>query len=133
LWFAKIVVHLQQNYKYFPKIGNKIPKNVSLVETIKRYFTNLFRALVGNNPFRMELDEVREMYEKTAERVSELQEYYFKMVEQMDHSKRQMKGYQQLIENLRDRVGECQEEVAHYRKENNRLRRLLQPEKTNEA
>lgn len=100
--------------------------------TVKQYFKNLIRALLGRNPFQMELDEVREMYEKTAERVSELQEYYFKIVEQMDQSKRQMKDDQRLIESLRDRVGECQEETEYYRKENNRLRRLLQ-EKKNEA
>ena len=96
------------------------------VETMRPYCKNLLRALLGQNPFQAELDELRERYDKTAERVAELNEFYFKSIEKFDKTNRQVRDYQRLIEQLRTRVFECEEQLSEYRKENNRLRGLQQ-------
>ena len=77
---------------------------------MRRYFKNLLIALMGRNPYQIELDELREHYEKAAERVNELNEFYFKMVEKMDKTKKRMNDYQTLIENLRNRLAEKETE-----------------------
>ena len=77
---------------------------------MRRYFKNLLIALMGRNPYQIELDELREHYEKAAERVNELNDFYFKMVEKMDQTKRRMNDYQTLIENLRNRLAEKETE-----------------------
>ena len=87
---------------------------------MKQYLRNLCLALCGNNPYQMELTDVREKYEKAAERVESLQELYFKGVELYDavsrhvagleklvaDGKEQEKNLQRLVENLRGRVSE---------------------------
>jgi len=87
---------------------------------MKQYLRNLCLALCGNNPYQVELTDVREKYEKAAERVESLQELYFKGVELYDavsrhvadleklvgDGKAQEKSLKQLVENLRDRVSE---------------------------
>lgn len=98
---------------------------------VKQYLRNLCLALCGNNPYQMELADVRGKYEKTAERVTGLQELYFKGVELYDavsrhvaeleklvsDGKEQEKGLQRLIENLRDRVAEKDGVLAQQGKE----------------
>ena len=98
---------------------------------VKQYLRNLCLALCGNNPYQMELADVRGKYEKTAERVTGLQEVYFKGVELYDavsrhvagleklvaDGKEQEKGLQRLIENLRDRVAEKDGVLAQQGKE----------------
>lgn len=98
---------------------------------MKQYLRNLCLALCGNNPYQMELADVRGKYEKTAERVTGLQELYFKGVELYDavsrhvaeleklvaDGKEQEKGLQRLIENLRDRVAEKDGVLAQQGKE----------------
>lgn len=87
---------------------------------VKQYLRNLCLALCGNNPYQMELADVRGKYEKAAERVESLQELYFKGVELYDavsrhvagleklvaDGKEQEKNLQRLVENLRGRVSE---------------------------
>ena len=87
---------------------------------VKQYLRNLCLALFGNNPYQMELADVRGKYEKAAERVESLQEVYFKGVELYDavsrhvagleklvaDGKEQEKNLQRLVENLRGRVSE---------------------------
>lgn len=98
---------------------------------VKQYLRNLCLALCGNNPYQMELADVRGKYEKTAERVTGLQELYFKGVELYDavsrhvaeleklvaDGKEQEKGLQRLIENLRERVAEKDGVLAQQGKE----------------
>jgi chromosome segregation ATPase len=98
---------------------------------MKQYLRNLCLALCGNNPYQMELADVRGKYEKTAERVTGLQELYFKGVELYDavsrhvaeleklvaDGKEQEKGLQRLIENLRERVAEKDGVLAQQGKE----------------
>ena len=71
-----------------------------------KYIRNLITALAGSNPYQMELDRVREEYEKTAERVRELGDIYYKLREQLTETNKQVAGYQTLIENLRKRLSE---------------------------
>ena len=87
---------------------------------VKQYLRNLCLALCGNNPYQVELADVRGKYEKAAERVESLQELYFKGVELYDavsrhvadleklvaDGKEQEKNLQRLVENLRGRVSE---------------------------
>lgn len=61
------------------------------------YFKNLATALFGRNPYQLELDRVREEYEKTAEQVRLLDEQYGKV-------QKKLSDYEQLIENLRKRI-----------------------------
>lgn len=80
---------------------------------MRHYFENLWLALIGCNPYERELDDMRGKYEKTAERVSGLQELYFKTLEineqigkQVDKLEKRAKGDVKLIENLRKRIKE---------------------------
>ena len=126
MFIPEIVVLLPQSYKYFSKICNKSPKNVAIpVKTMKKYLANLLCSLSGHNPFQMELDALRERYDKTAERVEELNDLYYKSLETFDDTRKQMLGYQKLIENLRMRICEYADQIETARKENNRLKRLL--------
>ena len=98
---------------------------------MKQYLRNLCLALCGNNPYQMELTDVREKYEKAAERVESLQELYFKGVELYDavsrhvagleklvaDGKEQEKNLQRLVENLRGRVSEKDGVLAQQGKE----------------
>ena len=84
---------------------------------MRRYLKNLIIALMGRNPYRMELDDLTEKYEKTAERVYGLNDIYFKMVEKMEETKMRMNDYQTLVENLRQRVDEKEVELDCQKKD----------------
>jgi chromosome segregation ATPase len=98
---------------------------------MKQYLRNLCLALCGNNPYQVELADVRGKYEKAAERVTGLQELYFKGVELYDavsrhvaeleklvaDGKEQEKSLQRLIENLRERMAEKDDVLAQQGKE----------------
>lgn len=73
---------------------------------MKHYIKNLITALAGCNPYQMELNQVREEYEKTADRVRELDDIYYKLHERLTETNKQVVGYQNLIENLRQRLSE---------------------------
>ncbi len=80
-------------------------------ETLQHYFRNLFRALLGRNPFRDELNELREHYEAVAERVQALTELYYTSAEALGRMEREKADNQLLIENLRKRVDEKDKEI----------------------
>lgn len=88
---------------------------------MKRYFKNLFIALCGNNPYQMELDRVREEYEKTTEKVAQLEDMYWKFKEQKAEIDKQVTGYQTLVENLRQRLKEKDEQLAQLKMSRQRL------------
>ena len=103
---------------------------------MKRYVRNLIQALLGNNPYRKEFNELSEKYEKAADNVRCLKDLYFASLEAKIEIESQIKviqeatdkqnvTYQTLTENLRKRVFEYQEAIEQERMENNRLRRLL--------
>lgn len=88
---------------------------------MKRYFKNLFIALCGNNPYQMELDRVREEYEKTAEKVAQLEDLYWTFKELKVDVDKQMASYQTLVENLRQRLKEKDEQIAQLKLSRQRL------------
>lgn len=86
-----------------------------------QYFKNLLIALFGNNPYQMELDRVREEYEKTAEKVTQLDDLYWAFKEQLATAEKQVASYQTLVENLRERLKEKDEQIAHMNKSRQQL------------
>ena len=90
-------------------------------KTMKRYFKNLFIALCGNNPYQMELDRVREEYEKTAEKVAQLEDLYWISKETKVDIDKRMASYQTLVENLRQRLKEKDEQIAQLKLSRQRL------------
>ena len=80
---------------------------------MKRYFRNLFLAIFGNDPFQKELDDLSEKYEKAADHVKSLQDLYYKINEKMEEDAKMLISNQTLIENLRQRVTEKEEELEH--------------------
>ena len=90
------------------------------------YFGNLFIAVMGRNPYQVELDKVKEEYEKTAENVEFLRKMYDKMQEHLASDTRRMtadaariaddakmiSSLQALVENLRTRVEEKDAQIA---------------------
>ena len=75
------------------------------------YFKNLTLALMGRDPFREELEQMTEHYEKTAEKVYELNDLYDKSVESLDKLGRQVADYEKLVENLRTRIEEKEDRI----------------------
>ena len=84
---------------------------------IKNYLGNLWLALTGNNPYKTELDEVRDEYEKTAANVKRLEDFYCKALEQWDKAGSQTRDLQVLVENLRKRVAEKDALIAEMDKD----------------
>lgn len=84
---------------------------------MRHYFQNLMTALLGSNPYQKELDDVREKYGKTAERVGQLEDMYYKSLEKWEEAAKQLTGYQTLVENLRERVAEKDALIAQLKEE----------------
>lgn len=76
------------------------------METVKQYLKTLMLALLGRNPFREELDELHEHYQKVADRVSDLNDLYLKSLESFEEVEGKVGDYQKLTENLRQRIAE---------------------------
>lgn len=81
------------------------------------YIKNLMTALLGNNPYQMELDRVKEEYAKTASRVNDLSDKADELNQRLEDDVKTLDGYQLLIENLRERVAEKDGEIAHMKEE----------------
>lgn len=76
---------------------------------MRRYFKNLIRAVLNINPYKAELDELRDHYEKAAENVQLLDGLYEKAAGQMTATEKMMGSLQALVENLRQRIDEKDE------------------------
>ena len=115
------------------------------METVKQYLKTLMLALLGRNPFREELDELHEHYQKVADRVSELNDLYLKSLESLEEVEGKVGDYQKLTENLRQRIAEkdalmerikkdYQQRIEKYVQEVDRLRgELAAAKKTKSA
>ena len=55
---------------------------------MKRYFKNLWLALMGVNPFQQELDEKCSQYERTADNLSALQQQYYTALDNWDKAEK---------------------------------------------
>lgn len=82
-----------------------------------RYLKNLFVALSGKNPYRIELDKVRVSYEETKREVLGLKELYYQTVKKYDETNSRIKDYQNLTENLRPLITEKDIELDSMRRE----------------
>ena len=73
---------------------------------MKQYFENLLSALLGNNPYRAERDDLAARLESEHENFRGLQELYNTVLERLAANKRQVASLQQLVENLRERIAD---------------------------
>ena len=93
---------------------------------MKRYFKNLLSALLGNNPYRAERDEMAAKLEQAGDNVRGLQELYYNMVERWEVERKQVASLQQLVENLRERIKDKDAAINQYMTEMDALRGELQ-------
>ena len=91
---------------------------------MKQYFKNVMLALCGNDPYRMELSRVSEEYEKTAERVRQLDAQYFGALEKwgeaqkaLEKDEKELRSCQKLVETLRGHIKEKDEQIAQIKEE----------------
>lgn len=73
---------------------------------MRQYFKNLLSALLGNNPYRAERDELADKLLKADEHVHGLNELYYNMLEKWEADRKQLASLQQLVENLRERIAD---------------------------
>jgi chromosome segregation ATPase len=71
---------------------------------MKNYLRNLLSALLGNNPYQTERDELRRQMEQASENVKQLRDMYCAACEKWEQSDKQVASLQQLVENLRERI-----------------------------
>lgn len=84
---------------------------------MKRYFKTLLYALLGRNPFQVELDEVKRQYESADCNVRILNDLYGKMQEKIVAAEKWIISYQKLIENLRESINEKEQTIESLRKD----------------
>lgn len=84
---------------------------------MKRYLKNLLSALLGNNPYRAERDELRRQMEQASDNVRGLRELYYNMVERWEAERKQVASLQQLVENLRERIKDKDAVIGQLQKE----------------
>lgn len=93
---------------------------------MKRYLKNLLSALLGNNPYRAERDEMAAKLEQAGDNVRGLQELYYNMVERWEAERKQLVSLQQLVENLRERIKDKDAAIHQYMTEVDTLKGELQ-------
>ena len=100
---------------FFPKT-HKIGTKTKIKQDSKKYFEKLILAQLGKDPFRCELDSLRNSYEKASEKIASLNDLYFEVVDKYDAIKKlvadkdaQVESLQGLVENLRQRIAEKDE------------------------
>ena len=71
---------------------------------MRRYFKNLLSALLGNNPYEAERDDLAAKLKKAGENLRGLNELYYNVLEKWEAEKKQIVSLQQLVENLRERI-----------------------------
>lgn len=84
---------------------------------MKRYLKNLLAALLGNNPYEAERDELAAKLEKADENVHGMNELYYTVLEKWAANKRQIASLQQLVENLRERIQDKDAAIGQLKKE----------------
>lgn len=84
---------------------------------IKRYVQNLRLALLGNNPYQVEMDEARDYLEKAAGDLKATQDMCYSTMEMWSESQKQLNQMQQLVETLRDHLHEKDDQVEQLRRE----------------
>lgn len=89
---------------------------------MKQYFKRLWIALCGRNPYRENLERMREELAQAkieCEIVSEQKEQTIGLVailsKKIEETDKQVASYQTLVENLRERIAEKDEMIAQMR------------------
>lgn len=109
---------------------------------MKQYFSDLLAALCGNNPYRRQLDALREQIEKAGENANTLRDSYYKEVgraadaeqkygeasallaeyqEKLEKAGRQVASLQKLVENLREHIKDYQQRMELYNRVINKI------------
>lgn len=70
----------------------------------KKYFRHLFIALLGRNPFRVELEQVTHEYEQTAAKVRHLDELRYTLEQKVAEETAKVHQFENLTENQRQRL-----------------------------
>lgn len=83
--------------------------NENLTSRIGCYLRNLWLALLGNNPYQMELEEAKVYLEKAAENLSTTQDMCYDTMERWNESQKEIDNLQKLVETLRDHLREKDE------------------------
>ena len=92
---------------------------------------NLLTALMSKTSFQKKEKETGyKDYALLSQRVRELEELYRQAEERMDAYEKNAKGYQALIENLRRRVAEKNEEICEYESLYDKLQKEYEQLKT---
>lgn len=84
---------------------------------MKNYLRNLLSALLGNNPYQTERDELRRQLEQASEKVEQLRNMYCAACEKWEQGDKQVASLQQLVENLRERIADKDAVIAQLQKE----------------
>ena len=88
---------------------------------MRRYFKNLLSALLGNNPYEAERDDLRRQMEQAAENVEQLRNMYCAACEKWAQGDKQVASLQQLVENLRERIKDKDAAINQLKKEYTKL------------
>ena len=73
---------------------------------MKRYFVNLWLALLGGDPYRDELDEMRRRQERAEIQIRDLHELYYGALEKWTVARKESAGLERLVESLRGRIAD---------------------------
>lgn len=84
---------------------------------MRQYFKNLLSALLGNNPYQAERDDLAVKLAKAGENVRGLNELYHNTLEKWETDKKQVASLQQLVENLRERIKDKDAVIAQLQNE----------------
>lgn len=84
---------------------------------VKRYAQNLLQALLGKNPYQVEMGKARDALEKAAGNLNAMQDMYSATLEKWSESQKQLTQMQQLVETLRDHLREKDEQMGHLRRQ----------------
>lgn len=71
---------------------------------MRRYLKNILSALLGNNPYEAERDDLAAKLEQAGENYRGLNELYYNVLEKWEAERKQIASLQQLVENLRERI-----------------------------
>ena len=81
---------------------------------MRRYLKNLLSALLGNNPYEAERDELRRQMEQAGKNVEQLRDMYCAACEKWEQGDKQVASLQQLVENLRERIKDKDAAIDQY-------------------
>lgn len=79
---------------------------------MKHYFKNLLIALLGNDPYRMELERVKKEYGQTAAKVKQLEDTFLTVEEKKEEAEAMLDEYKKWVEKADTELTEKNNELA---------------------